>query len=682
MFGILFVSNGLMLCLYSPQTPASRKSGRSPKVKSSFEWLPTFSRPDKKKRKSASKAPPHASADANQSAEDNSSKNAATAAVAVAEKSGSGDKEAPKSPPTPQPSVSSGGKRQSIGSNGKTYAQLVQEAIVALKDRTGSSIPAIKKWLLAEYDHLEDSKHFKHCINQAIKTGTAQGRFEKVRCSYKVTASWKEKERNKRRKSLQMAKAKESIYAFTPQQTNETFEDVGYGPLVVQRRDLLEEIIQYASPKKSVHISGCKGAGKSTVLNQIGELLVSNGKTVFFFENATSFQQLDVNEWIRRMAAVKQEAYILVDETQANVDSDIFTVLLKNTKNHRLTTIGAGVPHYQTISGSFKKSIATDRLFVAEDMLVEEGITDYFASNTTAATGAEIEKLLQFIRSHVGGHIYPLMWLAEHLVPKMKNEGFSVEEVIRYFESNDFRGQQAFQEMVQRILPDVTATDVRPLLYRDPDDRAVADLRKKGFCDSNGMIVSQFLFENFVSHQGGKGTLLATKLNHGIAGVQQLLSHTLPKLNWDQYGPHGGPIEDAMTFELLLGLSKVKQLDTRLFNPKLINAGTAARKPDLYFNSTIDSYIECVLTSANNATDRRSLDEHISRFYPNTDGDVYYNIGDSSFAIINYQVAGTEPLQPENQHFRGQVFDERVFTLVMPTKEVYRGSTLIASPCM
>lgn len=64
-----------------------------------------------------------------------------------------------------------------------------------------------------------------------------------------------------------------------------------------------------------------------------------------------------------------------------------------------------------------------------------------------------------------------------------------------------------------------------------------------------------------MSHQGGKGTSLATKLNHGIDGVQQLLSH-LPKLHWDQHGPHGGSSEDAMTSELLLGLSKVKQLDT------------------------------------------------------------------------------------------------------------------------
>ena len=313
-------------------------------------------------------------------------------------------------------------------------------------------------------------------------------------------------------------------------------------------------------------------------------------------------------------------------------------------------------------------------------MLTEEGITDVFASSASGARRDEIGRLLQCIRSHVGGHIYPLMWLAEQLVPKIKDEGSSVDEVIKYFESGNFRAQEPFQEMVQRVLPDVTATDIGPLLYRIRDDRALVDLRKKGFCDSSGGIISPFLFENFVSFREGKGSLLVVPLNHGISGVQQLLSHTLPNLNWDQYGPHGGPIEDALTFELLLGLSVVKKLGTQWFNPTLINAGTASRKPDLYLNTTVDTYVECVLTTGNNLTERKKLDEHIFRFYPNRNGDVYYNIGHSDFAILNYQQEGSEPLEPSEQRFRGHIFGERVFTFIMSTKELYRGQLLLASP--
>lgn len=55
--------------------------------------------------------------------------------------------------------------------------------------------------------------------------------------------------------------------AFRPQETNPTFEDVGYGPLVVERQELRSEIIQQANPKRSVHISGCEGAGKTALLH-------------------------------------------------------------------------------------------------------------------------------------------------------------------------------------------------------------------------------------------------------------------------------------------------------------------------------------------------------------------------------------------------------------------------------
>ena len=113
------------------------------------------------------------------------------------------------------------------------------------------------------------------------------------------------------------------------------------------------------------------------------------------------------------------------------------------------------------------------------------------------------------------------------------------------------------------------------------------------------------------------------------------------------------------------------------FYPKLINTGTAARKPDLYVNATIDSYVECVLTTGSNAAEQKKLDEHIARFYPKTDGSLYYNIGSSNFAILNYQESDNAPLQPHDSAYQGRVFNERVFTFLMASKEVYRGNTRI-----
>ena len=128
----------------------------------------------------------------------------------------------------------------------------------------------------------------------------------------------------------------------------------------------------------------------------------------------------------------------------------------------------------------------------------------------------------------------------------------------------------------------------------------------------------------------------------------------------------------------MLGLTGFLHLGICLFNPKLINAGAEARKPDLNLNSTIDSYVECVLTTGSNVTEQKKLDEHIARFYPKSDGSRNYNVGSSSFAILNNQEKGDSPVQPHDPAYQGQIFNERALAFIMATKEVYRGNTLIA----
>jgi hypothetical protein len=104
-------------------------------------------------------------------------------------------------------------------------------------------------------------------------------------------------------------------------------------------------------------------------------------------------------------------------------------------------------------------------------------------------------------------------------------------------------------------------------------------------------------------------------------------------------------------------------------------------------NSTIYCYVECVLTTGNNQSERKKLDEHISRFYWEEYKDptkhaapAYYQIGQSGCAILNYQNFGTQPIQPFDPFFQGVIFEQRVFTFLMNTKEVYLGSRLIGGP--
>eukprot|EP00977_Amphora_coffeiformis_P012604 scaffold3161_cov146-Amphora_coffeaeformis.AAC.4 len=264
------------------------------------------------------------------------------------------------------------------------------------------------------------------------------------------------------------------------------------------------------------------------------------------------------------------------------------------------------------------------------------------------------------------------------------HQGETMAQVVEFFTSAEFRQGDDFIFMTERILPDVGATDIRPLLYTIKDENALYDLRRKGICDGDNKIISQLLFESILNLLR-PATGLPIRLNGGLGGVQQLFAYALPRLSWVQYDAHGGPVEDALTFEVLVILAGVQHLQTRLFNPKLIGAGTAGEKPDIYFNSTVDTYVECVLTRGNNKSERKNLDEHISRFYWEKYMDpakhsppAYYQIGQSDFALLNYQMFGNEPLLPSDPFFQGAIFNERVFTFVMSTREVYLGSRLVS----
>ena len=402
-------------------------------------------------------------------------------------------------------------------------------------------------------------------------------------------------------------------FAFVPQATNNSFEDVGFGPFVVERRAFISEIINTATPKKSVHINGCRAAGKTTVLNQVGQALQAQNKRVFMFPTSSALSRETVIQSVKSLAASPEPTWLLIDETQDNVGAELFNLLLKNVQNHAITTIGAGVPEFQSTSQKFKKKFGTEHLFLTSNrVMVDEGVVQYFERVAAATNGtgtvdtSELGIVLEYIRNYVGGHIYPLMWHAERLVQRLATQACNTAQAIDYLHSTAFRNQEEYQEMVDRCLPDISTTNVRPLLYKTLNPTLLYDLKRKGFCDKDNKVISQLLFQEFVAKISSSHSF-SQQLSPGVGGVRQLLQFALPKLNWDQYNAFGGPIEDALTLELLIVLSGVSFLQTRLFNPKLINAGTAVRKPDLYLNSSIDAFVECVLTTAKNNSEVAKL---------------------------------------------------------------------------
>merc|ERR1711934_447970 len=64
-----------------------------------------------------------------------------------------------------------------------TYEVMIKEAIVALKDRTGSSTIAIKKYMEANY---KLSETFGTALSKALKRFVESGKLIKVKASYKL----------------------------------------------------------------------------------------------------------------------------------------------------------------------------------------------------------------------------------------------------------------------------------------------------------------------------------------------------------------------------------------------------------------------------------------------------------------------------------------------------------------
>jgi hypothetical protein len=469
----------------------------------------------------------------------------------------------------------------------------------------------------------------------------------------------------------------------------EASKGVGYGPFVAPRSRLNDHVVRKANPTHSVHISGCRGAGKSLALREIGKAFQSKGARVYYFQNSTLFNREKIADAVETLVARKVEAVLLVDETQNNTTSATLTEVIRNPTGHMITTIGAGVPAFTSLSSQFSEAITTDRLFISsEQMMVDEGIVGWFVRGIAdVAQHAEAVKLLEEIRSYVGGHIYPLMWSAEKLIPLVARANpFTANQAMEYYESQNFRSTDEFKNMTNRILPggSVRVETFRSLLTLNPDPLALKELRRQGFCDEDNKLISVLLFDAFM-----RSVTIENQPNQsekrGLMGVEHALKIVLPQLSWSQYDAIGGPTEDAMTFELLLGISRFSSISTRIFGAKLVNSALAARKPDVFLNSHVNSYVECVLTTGNNDTERKKLDEHISRFYwqgysddSKRQGPPYYPVGGSEFAILNYQKTGDVPIQPFLSCFAiSEIFEKRVFTFLMASKHVYVGNICI-----
>ena len=106
-------------------------------------------------------------------------------------------------PTNSQPTLNTPTSNNTMPASGPSYNAMATSAILAMKDRTGSSVMAITKWVQTEYPNLAFKKHL---LGAALKKGAASGAFVKVKASYKVSMDEKKKIAAERRGAMRPAR--------------------------------------------------------------------------------------------------------------------------------------------------------------------------------------------------------------------------------------------------------------------------------------------------------------------------------------------------------------------------------------------------------------------------------------------------------------------------------------------
>ena len=89
-----------------------------------------------------------------------------------------------------------------------TYQDMVKAAVLALKDRTGSSVPAISKFISATY---KLPANFKKVLSTQLKNLVKSGKLLKVKASYKLGEELKKAPKKPKKKAAPKKKVAKKV---------------------------------------------------------------------------------------------------------------------------------------------------------------------------------------------------------------------------------------------------------------------------------------------------------------------------------------------------------------------------------------------------------------------------------------------------------------------------------------
>ena len=487
-----------------------------------------------------------------------------------------------------------------------------------------------------------------------------------------------------------------------------------FGSKILDRKRVVSNIFQSLADQKitrndmpqSIHISGCRGSGKTNLLMLMAEQLARSGYEVYFFSDASfctieicrEFQeilteQLDLDE----PAEKKRKIAVLIDEITPSTSSAIFTTLLKST-HPNLVVLGACVPKFQKTGHTAKFR----HQFRMLDIVLKEDDDDFRSliedcKQMNVTTPQSTEFLCNSILNECGGHVFPTVAFIERCFrdEEMKRVLQDNSELLatkdarildKVVYNNSFSDEVVINRCFDLIDDHLTYQIVDRVLSGHDKSGDVETLESLGWWnfDSKGLI-SDFLYNH----------LLSTWRNHNsiFGGDRYMNSSNSCEQNAEDVIMAGFELMEERDFQAAKGMVPVenalsfnwaKRVLSVYRNAYLRSQESSKNKGcvDFYLNGFADDIaIEfirngCIGSEVAESTQSIDISAHLERFTkPENYGKTKYHW--KRFALVNLNMKGNKLVLPLET-----VYHDRIYTYMHSSNTLYRGKIPIKAPAV
>lgn len=263
------------------------------------------------------------------------------------------------------------------------------------------------------------------------------------------------------------------------------------GRIIFERKALVKRMVAtFCDNKKyrSFYFRHRPGTGKTVLLKLFGRELKEQRGYVVYMTTAPKLSRLSA-EYIEDLVAASDKSgtkvALLIDEVHSDPNSEHWDFLLKKSHPH-LLVIGAGIspvsnsPQFDVKYPEWLLNRPAIGPLTEEDM--DEVIGHFVPAGDTEELRALKIKALHDLRVATGGHLYPFVAIAQHLMLPENNKHLS--KVALYLSSEEFLSGEVYTDVYARALTlnlDVEHCLSRLFLNESLNENALNLIFKEGY---------------------------------------------------------------------------------------------------------------------------------------------------------------------------------------------------------